>query len=98
MWVCRASLALFIEFLENRCQSLLVTTSKHGKAAVGLQVGGIVHGIFGGWLQLVEYYCGDAQVSASHGLQRHQGLVDGADTIVDNHDNRQLQRTGKVGI
>ena len=98
MRLCRARLALFIEFLENRCQSLLVTTLKHGKAAVGLQVGSIVHGNFDAWLHLVKYNCGDAQLSASHGLKRHQGLVDGADTIVDNHDNRQLQRIGKVGI
>ena len=65
---------------------------------IRLQVGGIVHRLSSVPVHLVEDDGGDWQVSARHRLQRHQGLVDRADTVVDNDNHRELQRAGQVGI
>jgi len=77
---------------------MAVAAAKNSVVAMALQVAQVVHVPVDFRLHLVEYHRGHRQVSALDRLDRHQRLVDRADAIIDDDDDRKLQRAGEIGV
>ena len=72
--------------------------AKHRPPAIGFEIGEIVHARFACRCNLIEHHGGDLETPYRGRGQSHQCLVDRADAVVDDDDQREPERDGEIGV